>query len=182
MGRAYLAEKGIKVIPTVSWGLENTFDFCFNGIEKGSTVAVSTYMVSEHGSHKDQKELFLKGYNEMFKRIEPELVICYNTPFPEMEGNILFVDYDLSSWQHYGDDVGKSADMEFVEKFGAVTNNNISENLKTKQIYGYVIPGYLKGMGSAHGGKWKPSKKDDERYLGEPGEIKITWANTKDGG
>ena len=87
---AYLADKGIKVIPTVSWELENTFDFCFNGIEKGSTVAVSTYMVSEHRSHKDQKDFFLKGYNEMLKRIEPELIICYNTPFPEMEGNILF--------------------------------------------------------------------------------------------
>lgn len=121
---AYLADKGIKVIPTVSWGLENTFDFCFNGIEKGSIVAVSTYMVSEHGSHKDQKDFFLKGYNEMLKRIEPELIICYNTPFPEMEGNILFVDYDLSSWQHYGDDVGKMAD-KIVLFFQKLFGNNL---------------------------------------------------------
>jgi hypothetical protein len=28
---AYLASKGIKVIPTVSWGNENTFNFCFCG-------------------------------------------------------------------------------------------------------------------------------------------------------
>ncbi len=179
---AHLADKGIKVIPTVSWGLENTFDFCFNGIEKGSIVAVSTYMVSEHGSHKDQKDFFLKGYNEMLKRIEPELIICYNTPFPEMEGNILFVDYDLSSWQHYDDDIGKSANTVFVEKFGTTSNNYVSANPTKKQFYGYVLPETFKGMGSAHGGKWKPSKKDDERYLGKPGEIKTTWANTKDGG
>lgn len=179
---AYFAKKGIKVIPTVSWGLENTFDFCFNGIEKGSTVAVSTYMVSEHGSHKDQKEFFLKGYNEMRKRIEPELIICYNTPFPEMERNILFVDYDLSSWQHYNDDIGKSANTVFVDKFGAVKNDNISENLKIKQVCGYVLPENFKGIGSAHGGKWKPSKEDDERFLGEPGEIKTTWADTNHGG
>ena len=29
-------------------------------IEKGSTVAVSTYMVSEHGSHKDQKDFMIR--------------------------------------------------------------------------------------------------------------------------
>ena len=165
--------KRIKVIPTVSWGLENTFDFCFNGIEKGSTVAVSTYMVSEHGSHKDQKEFFLKGYNEMLKRIEPELIICYNTPFPEMEGNVLYVDYDLSSWQHYGDDVGKSADTVFVEKYGAVINDSVPESLKRKQIYGYIMPEYFKGMGSVEGGNWQPNpdKPDEARFLGEPNSI-----------
>jgi hypothetical protein len=46
----------------------------------------------------------MKGYNEMLRRIEPELVICYHKPFPEMKGNILYIDYDLSSWTHYEDD------------------------------------------------------------------------------
>lgn len=73
-----LCFKRDSVIPTVSWGNENTFEFCFDGIEKGSAVAVSTYMVSEHGNHKDQKEFFLKGYNEILRRIEPETIICYN--------------------------------------------------------------------------------------------------------
>ena len=41
---AYWASKGIRVVPTVNWGDESTFDFCFEGIEKGSVVAVSTYM------------------------------------------------------------------------------------------------------------------------------------------
>lgn len=168
---AYLAEKGIKVVPTVSWGLENTFDFCFNGIEKGSTVAVSTYMVSEHGRHKDQKEFFLKGYNEMLKRIEPELIICYNTPFPEMEGNILFIDYDLSSWQHYGDDVGKSANTLFVEKFGTISNDSVSVNMIKKQFYGYVLPETFKGMGSAEGGDWQPAKEADKRFIGLPNTM-----------
>lgn len=164
---AYMASKGIKVIPTVNWGLENTFDFCFNGIEKGSTVAVSTYMVNEHGHHKAQKDFFLKGYNEMVKRIEPELVICYSEPFPEMEGNILYIDYDLSSWQHYSDD-------EIKEK--AHTSNII-----TKYHYTYVIPydSISKGTGSAFGGEWQPKKPEDERFLGEPGEIKYTFISTK---
>ena len=75
---AYLASKDIKVIPTVNWGDENTFEFCFDGIPKGSIVAVSTYMVREHNNHADQKDFFMKGYEEMFRRIEPSKIICYS--------------------------------------------------------------------------------------------------------
>lgn len=158
---AYLASKGITVIPTVNWGLENTFDFCFNGIEKGSIVAVSTYMYHEHGNHSDQKELFMKGYNEMLRRIEPELVICYSEPFPEMQGNILYIDYDLSSWQHYADDECKSFN----------TSTRIF-----KYHCGYVLnTAEEKGSGSAFGGKWKPKKEEDERFIGTPGEIKVSY-------
>ena len=27
-------------------------------------------------------------------------IFCYNTPFPEMQGDIVFVDYDRSSWRY----------------------------------------------------------------------------------
>ena len=97
---AYWASKGIRVVPTVNWGDESTFDFCFEGIEKGSVVAVSTYMASEHDNRCDQKEWFMTGYNELLRRIEPERIICYNTPFPEMQGNIIYVDYERSSWKY----------------------------------------------------------------------------------
>ena len=40
-------------------------------------------------THLDQKDWFLAGYNEMLRRIEPEKIICYNTPFPEMQGEIV---------------------------------------------------------------------------------------------
>lgn len=36
-----------------------------------------------------------------------------------------------------------------------------------------------KGGGSAYGGEWKPSKPEDERLIGKPGEIKVTYQ--KDG-
>ena len=41
----------------------------------------------------------------MLRRIAPEVIICYHTPFPEMEGNIVYVDYDLSSWKHDEEDL-----------------------------------------------------------------------------
>ena len=62
---AYWASQGLRVVPTVNWGNETTFDFCFAGIEKGSVVAVSTYMASAHDNRCDQKEWFLTGYREI---------------------------------------------------------------------------------------------------------------------
>jgi len=171
---AYFASKGIHVIPTVSWGGESTFDFCFDGIEKGSTVAVSTYMVSEHNNHSEQKEFFLSGYNEMLRRIEPEKIICYNQPFPEMQGNIIFVDYELSSWKYQNDDYIPSKYVDYILENKTLPNgSNIV--IKTGIITRDDID--FKGMGSAYGGKWKPKKPEDERFKGNPGETKTTDKN-----
>ena len=167
---AYWSSKGIRVIPTVNWGDESTFDFCFEGIEKGSVVAVSTYMASEHDNRSDQKEWFMAGYQEMLRRIEPEKIICYNTPFPEMQGNIIYVDYERSSWRHMNYE--RSFRHEDLDAF-KIGNTSI-RNRDT--IEPYQIG---KGGGSAYGGAWKPSKPEDYRLIGKPGEIKITYA--KDG-
>ena len=165
---AYWASKGIRVIPTVNWGDESTFDFCFEGIEKGSVVAVSTYMASEHGNHQDQKEWFLAGYNEMLRRIQPEKIICYNTPFPEMQGNIVPVDYECSSWKYMSYHKGVEEDDLSAFQMGGTFRKECD------MLEAYRIGGTTKGGGSAYGGKWKPSKPEDERFIGEPGEIKIT--------
>ena len=168
---AYWASKGIRVVPSVNWGDESTFDFCFDGIEKGSVVAVSTYMASEHDHRKDQKEWFLSGYNEMLRRIEPEKIICYNTPFPEMQGDIVYVDYERSSWRY----------MDYERK--AAPNNDLDcyKIGGAKQDICDTIDVYMigKGGGSAFGGKWRPSPKkpEDQRFLGKPGEIKTTYKN-----
>ena len=171
---AYWASKGIRVIPTVNWGDESTFDFCFDGIEKGSVVAVSTYMASEHDHRKDQKEWFMAGYNEMLRRIEPERIICYNTPFPEMQGDIVYVDYERSSWRYmdYDQKAMPHEDLDCYKIGGA--NHTFCDTMDA-----YMIG---KGGGSAYGGKWRPNpnKPQDQRYLGNPGEIKRTIMNNGD--
>lgn len=166
---AYWASKGIRVIPSVNWGDESTFDFCFEGIEKGSTVAVSTYMASEHDNRQDQKEWFMAGYNEMLRRIEPEKIICYSKPFPEMQGDIVYVDYELSSWKYMSYDKSTAEDLESF-KIPDTTSKN------RDIMFAYRVSA---GGGSAYGGKWKPSKPEDYRLIGRPGEIKVTYA--KDG-
>lgn len=159
---AYLASNGIKVIPTVNWGNEDTFDFCFDGIPKGSIVAVSTYMVHEHNHHSDQKEFFMKGYNEMLKRIEPRKIICYSEPFEEMRGDIINVDYELSGWKYL------NSEKNILPK-------NFKNGIIVYKTYAQPPEIFRKGTGSAYGGKWKPKKEDDKRLLGKPGEIKETY-------
>ena len=96
---AYWQSKGLKVIPTVSWGDEKSFHFCFDGIEEGSIVAVCTYY------RENCEEEFMIGYNEMMKRIKPSKVICYDEPFKAMTGEVvefLPTTYDWTkdlSWQ-----------------------------------------------------------------------------------
>lgn len=87
---AYWQSKGLIVIPTVSWSTPRSFEFCFDGIEQGGTVAVG--MVG----CKHEKTGFMRGYNEMLKCLTPENVIVFGSPFPEMEGNIIQIDYMLS--------------------------------------------------------------------------------------
>ena len=173
---AYWASKGIRVIPTVNWGDESTFDFCFDGIEKGSVVAVSTYMASEHDHRKDQKEWFMAGYNEMLRRIEPEKIICYNTPFPQMQGDIVHVDYERSSWRYmdYDQKAMPHEDLDCYKIGGA--NHTFCDTMDA-----YMIG---KGGGSAYGGDWKPNpNKPNEVILqGPPDSIQQYFLPFKNGG
>ena len=148
---AYLQQQGINVIPTIRWGDLTSFNFCFDGIEKGSIVAVSTIGVKKQKSH------FMLGYNEMLSRIKPSKIICYGKPFDEMKGDIIEVDY---------------AQTNNLQKSNS--------GLYIKTFYGYVDNTYRKGGGSASGQSsgnpepeqtWTPKDKESERFLGEPGEI-----------
>ena len=84
---AYWQSKGLTVIPTVSWGLAPSFEFCFDGVEQNSIVAIGMIGCKQNKLH------FLRGYNAMLERSAPSQIICFGTPFEEMEGNIIPVDY-----------------------------------------------------------------------------------------
>jgi len=71
---AYYQSKGIKVIPTMSWAEEETFEFCFLGIPKESIVSVSTIGVKEN---KNALRIWNEGMKEMIRQIEPSTIIVY---------------------------------------------------------------------------------------------------------
>lgn len=69
----YWAEQGINVIPTITWGDESSYDFCFLGIPKNSIVAISGM-----GSRKKStKEAYLNGFKEMIRQLKPKQIIVY---------------------------------------------------------------------------------------------------------
>lgn len=78
---------GIKVIPTIGWGDKTTYDICFSGVEPGSMVIISTI-----GCQKNT-DIFIEGYHEMMKRINPPLVIVIGKIMDGMYGKILCFDY-----------------------------------------------------------------------------------------
>ncbi len=69
---------GVEVIPTVAWGDEDTFDFCFLGVPKNNLVAVSTVGINS----KVKKEAFNKGFLKMVEVLEPCGVIVYGETEP----------------------------------------------------------------------------------------------------
>lgn len=85
---AFWQHNGQSVIPSISWSTPRSYEFCFDGIEKGSIVAVGMI-----GCKNNNHTSFIRGYNEMLRRINPRAIICYGKPFPDMSGNIITVDY-----------------------------------------------------------------------------------------
>lgn len=81
---AFWQENNLKVFPTITWGDKRSFSFCFEGVERHSIVAVSTF------SLKKEKREFLLGYDAMLERIDPLYIICYGEPFEEMRGDVLY--------------------------------------------------------------------------------------------
>lgn len=71
---AYYQSLGIKVIPTASWAEEETFKFCFKGIEAGSVVATSTIGIKED---KEAMKIWQAGMNEMIRQIKPSRILLY---------------------------------------------------------------------------------------------------------
>ena len=77
-----MQREGLEVIPALSWAEEETFSFCFDGIEPGGVVAVATVGVARK---KDAWEGWRAGMDEAMRRLRPSTVLCYGKP----------IDYDF---------------------------------------------------------------------------------------
>ena len=71
---AYWQSNGVEVIPTACWGTPETFEFCFDGIPEGYTVAISSMGIR---SSKSDQSLFRDGVQELIQRKNPALLLSY---------------------------------------------------------------------------------------------------------
>ena len=67
----------------VEWGVKEDLEWCMDGIPKNSVIAIETY-----GAHKNCLSHYplMKGFECVFKKLEPLAVIAYGSRIKEMEG------------------------------------------------------------------------------------------------
>ena len=97
---AYYQSQGIKVIPTISWAEPETFDFCFQGIPKGSIVSVSTI-----GVKRDEEafKIWEDGMKAMIKAIEPSTILVYGGKLDFDYGNTKVIYFDNKVTKNWGE-------------------------------------------------------------------------------
>ena len=71
-----MQDAGLEVIPTLQWADEETYKFCFDGIESGGVVAVSTVGVMRD---KEARRIWCSGMDAALAKVKPECVICYGS-------------------------------------------------------------------------------------------------------
>lgn len=69
-------DAGMNVIPTLSWAEPETYSFCFDGIQSGGTVAVSTVGVMRD---KEAQAVFCDGLQHAIDKVKPKTVVLYGT-------------------------------------------------------------------------------------------------------
>jgi len=98
----YYQKQGIKVIPTLSWAEKETFDFCFEGIPRGSIVSISTIGVRKN---KNALSIWKDGVNELIKRINPSTILIYGEKIDYDYGRIKVIYYEnkiIKRFEKYG--------------------------------------------------------------------------------
>lgn len=87
---------GITVIPTVMWGFEDSWNWCFDGLPKNSIIAVSNVGCTKSNA---SKKYFIDGYNEMLRRLNPSKILFFTRNFQEVPGNVQYIRWEI----HKGD-------------------------------------------------------------------------------
>ena len=88
----------LPIIPTVSWGSPDTWEYCFDGLPTGGTLAVST-----NGCFRgDGRACFVAGYQEMIRRLRPDKMVVVGYLMPEIDAAPVSVVYLESYLQQSG--------------------------------------------------------------------------------
>ncbi len=73
----WISQKGLSVINNVRWGTIETWSYCFDGIPKGSIVAIGT--VASNLKHLSARPDFETGLYKMVEVLEPSIIIIYGS-------------------------------------------------------------------------------------------------------
>ena len=79
---AFWQENGITVIPSVRWGDDDSFDWCFDGVPRNSMICISTVGTTRE---KDVREKWIKGYYKALEVLEPSYILFYGKVYDFMD-------------------------------------------------------------------------------------------------
>lgn len=82
---AYWQKQGVRVIPTICWADSDSFDWCFDGEPTNGAVSVSSIGTQRYA---DTKSAFMRGYDAMLDRLQPDTILFFGKVPEECRGNI----------------------------------------------------------------------------------------------
>lgn len=84
----YLQEYGVKIIPTIRASKdERSFKWYLDGEPKGGVVCISSMWTSKE----DDREYFIKEYNQMYEKLKPSKIYIYGNKIDGLKGNIEYI-------------------------------------------------------------------------------------------
>lgn len=84
----FLQENGVKVIPTIRASKDDrSFKWYLDGEPKGGVVCISSMWTSKE----DDREYFIKEYNQMYQKLKPSKIYIYGNKIDGLKGNIEYI-------------------------------------------------------------------------------------------
>lgn len=90
----YWQRNGVKVIPTLSWTDKRSFKFCFGGLPKKATYAISTVGVK---GDKRATEPYQEGITAAIKALQPKRLLVYGGKSNFDYGNTEVIEYKANT-------------------------------------------------------------------------------------
>lgn len=94
----WLQREGVAIVPNVRWGDERTYEFAFEGLPQGGTVAVSTNGTVRN---KVNREYFKAGLARMVEALRPATIINYSSTPDEVFGTYREQGVEIIEIPHY---------------------------------------------------------------------------------
>lgn len=87
---AWLQNKGVNIIPNVTWSLSDSFEYSREGMPHNSIIAVNCTGILGHDM---SMYLWREGYNNVVLPLQPSIIIRYGDKMPD-ENNRVTIHFD----------------------------------------------------------------------------------------
>ena len=96
----YFQENGVKVVPTIRASKDDrSFKWYLDGEPKGGVVCISSMWTSKE----DDREYFIKEYNQMYQKLKPSKIYIYGNKIDGLKGNIEYIPtFTEKRWKNNG--------------------------------------------------------------------------------